>query len=270
MTAQFILGFADYAAAHPEVGQPLTSQYTERPYTSDDDQKVYVITTQWTTAGRLYYFSESNEICFKPRGSATPQPAALVQAIDVSSNQPADISHLIAKANAKLVLVHLYHFVEAPQHQITAKAQIDSTRTNGASVGGYSWIFNGYSPAGQVSGSISLARSKGVTLPALFLDIEEYPDDKSIPTADEVIAAVQACRDESTQPGIYTRRDIWERIGNPQLPGVWLWDANWNGDQTLNMTPYGSMTLVGHQFSNKAPDGTPLDCSVFSPVAAGG
>lgn len=191
-------------------------------------------------------------------------PTALVPAIDVSSHQPADLTQLIRDANAKHVVVHLYHFVEKPTYQITAKAQIDSARTNGCSVGGYCWLFGGFSPAGQVGGSLSLARGKGVNLPVLWLDIEEYPDDGSIPTGDEVIAAVGTCYAEGVQPGIYTRRDIWDRIGAPQLPGVWLWDANWNGDITLNVEPYGGMTVKGHQWTS-----TPIDQSVFRPEACG-
>lgn len=267
---QFILGMANYAAAHPEVGQPLTSQFEERKYTSDDDDTVYVITAQFTTTGLLRYFQESNEIVFDPRGSTgilpppPPPPAGvLIRGIDVSSHQPADLTDLIVATASGHVVVHLYHYVEKAILQGKARAQITSIKENGASVGGYSWLFNGFNPTRQVAESIALARGEGVTLPCLWLDIEEYTDG-SIPTAAEVITAVQACRDQRVQPGIYTRRDIWEGLGNPQLPGVWLWDASWNGDMTLNVEPYGGMTVMAHQYSNKMPDGSPIDMDVFA------
>lgn len=268
---QFILGFEAYAAAHPEVGEPLTSQFPERMYASDDNGRMYTITSQFTTNGLLRYFQESNEIVFEPRGGTAilppppPPPAgALVRGIDVSSYQPADLTDLIAQSASGHVVVHLYHFVEKASLQGKARAQIVSVKENGASVGGYSWLFTGYSPVRQVVEPIALAKNEGVTLPCLWLDIEVYQNDGTIPTAAEVITAVQACRDQRVQPGIYTRKDIWESLGNPQLPGVWLWDANWNGDMTLNVMPYGGMTVMAHQYSNHLPDGSPLDMDVFA------
>jgi hypothetical protein len=70
----YILGFRDFVLAHPEVGAPLTNQYTERKYQSDIDGASYVITTQWTTGGRLFYFQESNQVVFETRGGVAVAP----------------------------------------------------------------------------------------------------------------------------------------------------------------------------------------------------
>lgn len=57
--AQFVLGFAEYARTHPEVGQPLTNeQYFDIAGN---------ISVQQTTGGVLLYFKKSNEITFLPK-----------------------------------------------------------------------------------------------------------------------------------------------------------------------------------------------------------
>lgn len=56
--AEFRLGFATFAAAHPEVGEPLE---TEMYFTADDGR---VIAIQPTTQGELHYYRDANEIHF--------------------------------------------------------------------------------------------------------------------------------------------------------------------------------------------------------------
>lgn len=61
---EFVLGFADYAAAHPEVGEPLTSEFTLADYPGFG--RTEVIRVQYTDKGLLHYFTESNRVIFKP------------------------------------------------------------------------------------------------------------------------------------------------------------------------------------------------------------
>lgn len=62
---EFVLGFKDYAEAHPEVGEPVTSEFDE--FTYDDGESVdWTVRRQDTTTGRLYYYTESNTIVFQP------------------------------------------------------------------------------------------------------------------------------------------------------------------------------------------------------------
>lgn len=57
---EFVLGFADYAAIHPEVGEPVEDEWTERAG----------VQAQHTTEGILRYYSQSNKIVFFPKGAA--------------------------------------------------------------------------------------------------------------------------------------------------------------------------------------------------------
>lgn len=58
---EFVLGFADYAATHSNVGEPLTEEYTQTEYNG------HVVRAQLTTNGLLLYHTESNTITFLPK-----------------------------------------------------------------------------------------------------------------------------------------------------------------------------------------------------------
>lgn len=223
--------------------------------------------------GLLARYTASNaigqwEVIAEARNAPPLVSTALVRGIDVSSHQPRVLTDLIGKARAQHVVVHLYHDVEFAGGKPHARAQIASVRANACSVGGYCWLFTGHSPEAQVNGSINLADGVGVVLPVLWLDIEAYTDG-SLPTASEVVAAVEACRARGIQPGIYTRRDIWAGLGNPVLYNTWLWVAAWDGNQTLDVAGFGGMRVMGHQYANHADDVTPLDMNVFDARATG-
>lgn len=67
---EYILGFADYAAMHPEVGDPVTNQFTERTYIDQVSHTTHEITAQETSEGTLRYFPEANAVRFSPKGDA--------------------------------------------------------------------------------------------------------------------------------------------------------------------------------------------------------
>ena len=62
---EFVLGFAAYAAAHPEVGEPVESEWTE-----DALVRPALVRRQDTTTGTLRYYAESNKVVFSPLGVA--------------------------------------------------------------------------------------------------------------------------------------------------------------------------------------------------------
>lgn len=60
----YVRGFEVYAQAHPEVGDPLTSEFIETAYNTE--RGMFQVIKQFTTEGVLRYFAESNEIHFFP------------------------------------------------------------------------------------------------------------------------------------------------------------------------------------------------------------
>lgn len=195
-----------------------------------------------------------------------PVSTGLVHAIDVASYQPADLSDLIRRMGAQHVVVKLYQTVESIGGRTTgaehSRAQIASARANGCTVGGYCWGYASRDPAESVWDAVGLARSCGVELPALWLDIEPYPSDNSLPNAAWIAAALAECDALGVRGGIYSGRYVWDRLGHPQFPGVPLWTAHYNNRADLEVPSYGAMQLVGHQYTSD-----PCDRNVFLPEA---
>lgn len=195
--------------------------------------------------------------------SVTFAPAELVRGIDTASYQPTDLTALIAETGARHVVVKIYQQVERIGGRLTgaehSAAQIRSAQANGASVGGYIWCYASRDPAESVRDGLNLARSCGVALPLLWLDIEPYTDG-SLPGADWIRAALAECEAQGVRGGIYSGAWVWPRLGSPQFPGVPLWSAIYDGVPQLDVTPYGGMRLVGKQFTTH-----PCDTNVFDP-----
>lgn len=190
----------------------------------------------------------------------------LVHAIDVASYQPTDLSDLVHRLGAQHVVVKLYQTVERIGNRTVAadhsRAQIASALANGCSVGGYIWGYAERDPVQSVRDGMQLSRSCGVELPILWLDIEPYPSDNSVPGAAWIRAALAECAAQGGRGGIYSGRYVWDRLGHPQFPGVPLWTADYNNRADLDVPGYGEMRVVGHQYTS-----TPVDRNVFSPEA---
>ena len=196
----------------------------------------------------------------QPAGSGTD----VVHAIDVSNHQTRDVSGYLAKTGATHVIVKCYQTIEVAGGREHAKAQLASALANGASVGGYVWLYHGVPVANQVADALSLAAEAGVTLPILWIDVEPYTDG-GLPTVAEIREALAACAQHGMRAGIYTDAWVWQRLGHPQFPGVPLWYAHYTGVPDLSAPGFGAMRVVGHQYDHKAPDGSPLDVNVFLP-----
>lgn len=192
-----------------------------------------------------------------------PQQTGLVRAIDVASYQATDLTALIQKAGASHVVVRMYQqTVEGVNLQNHSRAQVDSARANGCSIGAYLWLYASVDPYRQVGEAFDLAQSCGIGLKILWLDIEPYTDG-SLPSAEQIKDALDACQQRGVQGGIYSGAWVWPRLGNPSFPGVPCWWASYDGVAALDVQPLGGMVLVGKQYSDKAPDGSALDCDVF-------
>lgn len=60
---EFVRGFAEFAKTHPDIGEPLTSEYEEWHYRSPEGPMVAVV-RQDTTKGTLRWYQESNRIAY--------------------------------------------------------------------------------------------------------------------------------------------------------------------------------------------------------------
>ena len=120
------------------------------------------------------------------------------------------------------------------------------------------WLYSTADPRAGVRDAIELARSEGVELPVLWIDVETYTDG-SIPGSLVIEAALDECWQLSVRSGIYSSRVMWSRIGNPMnLSGVPIWVADYNGQKDLSVTGFGGGEVFGHQFTS-----TPIDQNVF-------
>ncbi len=172
VTYTFELGFAEYAAEHPEVGEPAGPlQYDTHGNAMQD-----------TTEGILFWEKATNTVKFySGEWPIPPEPAPLVRAMDVSSHQPTDLTALIQAHRIEHVIVRLYQPDEQPSQDIT-REQIASTRANGCTVGGYMWLYAAWEPRQAPAGLPSqalfkpcrLVFSMELTLPAAPAQIDPH------------------------------------------------------------------------------------------------
>jgi GH25 family lysozyme M1 (1,4-beta-N-acetylmuramidase) len=203
--------------------------------------------------------------CFEAAPFEAGVTGQLVQAIDVASYQPTNLAPFIQQFGVRHVIVKMYQRIEGENYRQHARMQIASAQANGCTVGGYLWLYANVSAEQQVADALALAEETGARLPLLWLDIEHYPTDHSMPNISQIHAAIAACERQGVMPGIYTGYYIWQELGFPRLPGVPLWSANYNGREDLNIPAYGDMLLVAHQFTS-----SPLDRSVIDLGFTGG
>lgn len=153
--------------------------------------------------------------------------------------------------------------IEGSALQAHSRAQVDSARANGCTVSTpYLWLYSTANPVQQVNEAVDLAESCGIGLRLMFLDIEPYTDG-SLPSVDQIQAALGACASRGVRGAIYSGAWVWLRLGNPSLPGVPLWTADYNGDPTLNIAGFGNMPVIGHQYADRLQSGESVDLDVF-------
>lgn len=179
-----------------------------------------------------------------------------VQALDVSSYQPRDLSALIATHQPQHIIVKLYQAIESVS-QDHSREQLLSALANGCSVGGYVWGYANTDPRATVQDVVGLAQSVGVALPVLWLDIETYMG-FSGPDPCWIREAVEECRCLGIRPGIYTARWYWDQymIGVTAFSDLPLWLAEYDDDPDIESVVLfgGWQRAAAKQWSN-----TPVD-----------
>lgn len=189
---------------------------------------------------------------------------ALIDALDVSSAQPQDLSALIEQYGPSHIVVKLYSAVEAARYQAWTLAQAKSARDNGCTVGGYIWIYSSpVDPRHTVQSALDLADQAGIALPIAWLDAETYTDG-SYPTIDTLEAAADEVQRLGLKPGVYTGGWFWKgHLGNtPRLGDLPLWSSQYDDVASLdNVTLYGGWTR--ERVGGKQWSGSPVDRSVF-------
>lgn len=182
---------------------------------------------------------------------------SLVKAIDVASFQPRDLSTIIAAEQPAHVIVHLYHDQETPPWGHSA-AQVQSARDNGCTVGGYCFLYPQTDMVRTINSVADRCASIGLVLPILWLDVETYNGRDLTPG--ELRSAVNHCDALGIPCGIYTSREMWRRVGNPDgFESRPAWIANYNGTPWANINgPANLPNVVGHQYR-----GDPLDLSLM-------
>lgn len=194
----------------------------------------------------------------------------MIHAIDVSSHQPRDLSAIFAAlpVRPQHVVVRFYLPEEQPPEEHTLE-QVASTKALGASVGGYCWGYPDLSPGKTVDDTLALAGRAGVTLPILWLDLEEYQQAPGPDTA-WISRFEAACNGYGQRWGIYSARWYW--LKHMAIPGtnppqyrrdfehVPWWIAEYdNIDDLSNFDTFeGLGQVAGKQYTN-----APVDQSVM-------
>jgi hypothetical protein len=197
------------------------------------------------------------------RGISTPPwtRSTLVQAIDVSSHQPRDLSAIIRQHRPDHVIVRMYLPEENPpqEHSI---AQVESARENGCSVGAYVWAYRSSDARQTIRDGLALARRCGLEPPVLWIDCETYLDVDPGPDATWLREAVDECRRAGVQPGIYTGGWWWrDKLGNStEFADLPLWAAEYcEPRDPASCTLFGGWTrAAGKQWTEN-----PVDRSTF-------
>lgn len=193
-----------------------------------------------------------------------------VHAIDVADYQPRNLGPLIHAYQAKHVVPHLYIPGEGKGPQYS-KDQINSTRDNGATAGGY--VFP-YRPTDSVDvyfqNTLDLCASVGLELPVGWVDAEPStygpgPDEQWMDSWVERSFSV------GMVPGLYCNPDWFKE--HPEFHkygsmGVILWLAFWDGiaDVTVGWIPEGWTQYGGKQWEVSPDTGLgQIDRDVFRP-----
>lgn len=152
---------------------------------------------------------------------------------------------MIQKYQVSHVIVRMFTSDELPSKDIS-RAQVQSARDNGCTVGAYVWAYKSCDPRKTIREAVELAQECGVDLKVLWIDCETYTE-KDPKTGKYVVrdpgpdgvwlrAAVDECYTLGIQPGIYTGSWWWVGyMGNTtefwELP-LWV-GAQYDGVETL-------------------------------------
>jgi hypothetical protein len=181
-----------------------------------------------------------------------------------------DLRALIAAHDPQHVVVKIYLPQESPPQEHTLE-QMWSAQANGCTIGGYIWCYRDLDPRQAVRDALALLRGQSLSVPVLWLDIETYPADGSIPGPIWIEDAVEEAQALGQPAGIYTSREMWRRAmthpDNDLFSHLPLWAAQYDGVPDL-----GAVDLFGGwtHASGKQYISTPIDLDVFDLAVTGG
>lgn len=132
---------------------------------------------------------------------------AQVDCIDVASYQSHNTAQLISAYNPGHVIVRAYLPWEHAGYQDISRAQVDTARAMGKTVGVYCWPYDTHYAWDTLTATIDLCNSCAppVIAPLIWLDCEESSYGPG-PDAAWLRSWFQACDDLETQSGLYVRR----------------------------------------------------------------
>lgn len=200
-----------------------------------------------------------------------PTPVGIVQAIDVASYQPRDVTTLVRELGCEGVIVRLYLPAENPS-QDHSLAQIASAQAAGCVVGGYMWCYPDLDPHQSVIEALALAERAGLNLPVLWLDLETYEGAPG-PNALWLRRAIAQCEANGVQAGFYTAKWYWDaympgftEFGTADVP---LWAAVYEdlpqGQDLDHWVPFGGWGhLTGKQWTSTPVDRNVMLASAFT------
>jgi hypothetical protein len=188
----------------------------------------------------------------------------LVNVMDVSNYQPADLHDLIQEYNIDHVIIRTPQRVERQSLHIRAQEQILSVLAEGKTVGMYYWLYKDVDIRQQVDDVTEFWRVAQVTPPLYWPDIEPYQTNDNLPSIEQIKKAARIHNEYEQLVGIYTGPWVWSLLRNvvdPDLLVLPLWTAEYNHIPTLeDVNLYGGWThCVGHQYSAD----NNIDLSVF-------
>lgn len=206
----------------------------------------------------------------------------LIYAIDVSNYQESDTTTPEA-------LSALFDRIEAaggtrPQHVVVraglaceparlkqiALAQMQSAAALGCTVSLYGWAYGTYGASQTVVDMMGHVNDSGVAAQCFWADMEGSGTEA--PGRQWFIDFIAACQANGiTFYGCYSG-NWWLNqymAGVTDFAGVWYWAATYDQNASLRVASFGGMIVVAHQYSDRAPDGQPLDLDVFCPEACG-
>ena len=180
-----------------------------------------------------------------------------IHSIDVADYQPRDLGPLIQAYQAKHVVVHLYVPGEGQGPQYS-KDQINSTRDNGASAGGYVFPYRpSDDPELLLINTLTLCASVNLELPVAWVDAEPSPygpgpDEAWFDHWFDLCDSVQMLSGPYCNPDWLHTYPWMEKYGRDGRP-LWLAHHGVPADLTIYPVPDGWLELAGLQWE-VAPD----------------
>lgn len=193
-----------------------------------------------------------------------------VKGLDLSFAQPPQSWWRARRTDGYCVMVqNLWTGTTTPR---AARPNLANARAVGMIVAGYA-VVNDRPGTDTVKLARAIADIHWRHLRRLFIDAEEDPN-THLPLSDyaTVIDAVQATKDASMPPGVYSRASYWHSAFGDVPTNAPIWTAERNsGPQLATIRyPWGGQKIIGKQYTGTTNlDGHAVDLNTFDAAAFG-